>query len=70
MKFDNFFTKAIKAKVNDYIYKIADSMGNDSNFPEDNDALIVLNGGLNTTNVKLSCGSNTVSAPAIVKDVS
>ena len=68
MKFDNFFTKAIKAKVNDYIYKIADSMGNDSNFPEDNDALIVLNGGLNTTNVKLSCGSNTVSAPAIVKD--
>lgn len=66
MKFDNFFTKAVKAKINDYIYKIADSMGNDSNFPSDNDALIVLNGGLNTTNVKLSCGSNTVSAPAIV----
>lgn len=68
VKFDNFFTKAVKAKINDYIYKIADSMGNDSNFPSDNDALIVLNGGLNTTNVTLSCGSNTVSAPAIVKD--
>ena len=66
MKFDNFFTKAVKAKINDYIYKIADSMGNDSNFPSDNDALIVLNGGLNTTNVTLSCGSSTVSAPAIV----
>ena len=66
VKFDNFFTKAVKAKINDYIYKIADSMGNDSNFPSDNDALIVLNGGLNTTNVTLSCGSSTVSAPAIV----
>ncbi len=66
LKFDNFFTKAIKTKVNDYIYKIADSMGNDSNFSSDNDALIVLNGNLITTNVTLSCGSSTVSAPAII----
>ena len=66
LKFDNFFTKAIKSKINDYIYKIADSMGNDSNFTSDNDALIVLNGSLNTTNVTLSCGAGTVSAPAII----
>ena len=66
LKFDNFFTKAIKAKINDYIYKIADSMGNDSNFSSDNDALIVLNGNLITTSVTLSCGASTVSAPAII----
>ncbi len=66
LKFDNFFTKALKAKINDYIYKVADSMGNDSNFSSDNDALIVLNGNLITTNVTLSCGASTVSAPAII----
>ena len=46
VKFDNIFTKAVKAKINDYIYKIADSMGNDTNFTDDNDALIVLDGKL------------------------
>lgn len=66
LKFDNFFTKALKAKINDYIYKVAYSMGNDSNFSSDNDALIVLNGNLITTNVTLSCGTSTVSAPAII----
>ena len=68
VKFDNFFTKAVKAKINDYIYKIADSMGNDTNFPSDNDALIVLNGKLNTSSVTLSCGSASVKAAAIVED--
>ncbi len=66
VKFDNFFTKAVKAKINDYIYKIADSMGSDTNFASDNDALIVLNGNLITTNVRLSCGSNSVSAAAVI----
>ncbi len=66
VKFDNFFTKAVKAKINDYIYKIADSMGSDTNFASDNDALIVLNGNLIATNVRLSCGSNSVSAAAVI----
>lgn len=66
LKFDNFFTRAVKARINDYICKVADSMGNDSNFTSDNDALIVLNGNLITTNVTLSCGAASVSAPAII----
>lgn len=66
IEFDNIFTKGVRGAMSEFVYKVAVSMGNDTNFPTDNDALIVLNGGLNTTNVKLSCGSNTVSAPAIV----
>ncbi len=66
LKFDNFFTKAIKSKISDYIYKIADSMGRDSNFGSDNDALIVLNGSLNTVSVTLSGGEGSVSVPAII----
>ena len=68
VKFDNIFTKAVKAGINDYIYKIADSMGNDTNFTDDNDALIVLDGKLNTMKVTLSCGNAAVSAPAVVEN--
>ena len=68
VKFDNIFTKAVKAGINDYIYKIADSMGNDTNFTDDNDALIVLSGKPNTMKVTLSCGDAAVSAPAVVEN--
>lgn len=66
IKFDNIFTKAVKAGINDYIYKIADSMGNDTNFTDDNDALIVLEGKLDIRPVIITTGTVPVSAPAIV----
>lgn len=69
IKFDNIFTNAVKAKINDYIYKIADSMGNDTNFTDDNDALIVLDGKLDIRPVIITTGTVPVSAPAIVKTV-
>ena len=68
MKFDNIFTKAVKAGINDYIYKIADSMGNDTNFTDDNDALIVLEGKLDIRPVIITTGTVPVSAPAIVEN--
>lgn len=68
IKFDNIFTNAVKAKINDYIYKIADSMGNDTNFTDDNDALIVLDGKLDIRPVIITTGTVPVSAPAIVEN--
>ncbi len=66
IKFDNIFTKAVKAAMSDYIYRIAVSMGNDTNFTDDNDALIVLSGSLKAASVAVSCDGKTMNAPAIV----
>ena len=66
IKFDNIFTKAVKAKINDFILQVADSMGNDKNFTDDNDALIVLDGSAEAASVKLSCGGVSVSAKALL----
>ncbi len=66
IKFDNIFTKAVKNKINGFILQVADSMGNDKNFTDDNDALIVLSGTAEATTVKLSCGSASVTAKAML----
>lgn len=64
VKFDNIFTNAVKAKVNDLILDIADSMGRDTNFPTDNDAVIVF-GEAALGSVPVSCGNASLNAPAI-----
>ena len=66
VQFDNIFTKAVKDRINKLILDIADSMGRDTNFPTDNDAVIVLGGGVTLTSVPVSCGSAKLSAPAAV----
>lgn len=66
IKFDSVFTKAVKNKINDFILQVADSMGNDKNFTDDNDALIVLSGTAEATTVKLICGSASVTAKAML----
>lgn len=66
IKFDSIFTKAVKNKINDFILQVADSMGNDKNFTDDNDALIVLSGTAEATTVKLICGSASVTAKAML----
>ncbi len=66
IKFDNIFTDVIKDKINGLILDIADSMGNDTNFPTDNDAVIVFGGSVAISSVPVSCGSTTLSVPAIV----
>lgn len=68
IQFDNIFTKAVKAKINDLILDIADSMGRDTNFPTDNDAVIVLGSGLELGSVPVSCGKASVNAPAIATE--
>lgn len=68
IQFDNIFTKAVKAKINDLILDIADSMGRDTNFPTDNDAVFVLGSGLELSSVPVSCGSTSVNAPAIATE--
>lgn len=68
IKFDNVFTKAVKAKINGLILDIADSMGRDTNFPTDNDAVIVLGSGLELASVPVSCGSASLNAPAIATE--
>ncbi len=66
IKFDSIFTKAVKNRINEFILQVADSMGNDKNFTDDNDALIVLDGAAETAVVKLSCGSASVTAKALL----
>lgn len=68
VKFDNIFTDAVKGAISDYVLRIAYSMGCDTNFPEDNDALIVLSGSLKPVYVPVSCGDASVSAPALISD--
>lgn len=66
VKFDNIFTNAVKAKVNDLILDIADSMGRDTNFPTDNDAVIILGDSVSLTSVPVSCGNASLNAPAVM----
>ena len=66
VQFDNIFTKAVKNRINKLILDIADSMGKDTNFPTDNDAVMVLGGNVSLTTVPVSCGKTVLNAPAVV----
>ena len=42
LKFDNIFTQFAKDKLSQFILKVADSMGNDTNYRDDNETVILL----------------------------
>lgn len=68
-KFNGLFTQIIKKQINDFLLDVVYSFGKDSNYLEDNDTLIVLQGSTSAvTAVPVSSASGSASARAYVLD--
>lgn len=68
-KFNGLFTQIVKKQINDFLLDVVYSFGMDSNYLEDNDTLLVLQGSTSAvTTVPVSSASGSASAKAYVLD--
>lgn len=68
-KFEGLFTKIVKKQINDFLLDVVNSFGKDSNYAEDNNTFIVLQGSASAvTTVPVSSASGSVNAKAYVSD--
>ena len=68
-QFNGLFTSIVKKQINDFLLDVVYSFGTDSNYQEDNDTLIVLQGSASpVTTVPVSSASGSVNAKSYVLD--
>lgn len=68
-KFSGLFTSIVKKEINDFLLDVVYSFGTDTNYQEDNDTLLVLQGGrAAVTEVPVSSASGAVNAKAYVQN--
>lgn len=68
-KFSGLFTNIVKKQINDFLLDVVNSFGHDANYLEDNDTLLVLQGGrAAVTEVPVSSASGNVNAKAYVQN--
>lgn len=68
-KFSGLFTSIVKKEINDFLLDVVYSFGTDTNYQEDNDTLLVLQGGrAAVTEASVSSASGAVNAKAYVQN--